>query len=71
MVSGPAAGFGPAASGGVELTTDGQGMATAEIVQRSPQSGVTEVSVQLYGRREFAGIRVVSAGKHNDEGHVG
>ncbi len=47
VISGPAAGFGPAASGGVELTTDGQGMATAEIVQRSPQSGVTEVSVQL------------------------
>jgi len=47
VVAGPAAGFGPGLAGGVELTTNAQGLASAELVQGAAEAGVTQINVQL------------------------
>ena len=47
VVAGPTAGFGPALSGGVELTTNAEGQASAELTQGATDAGVTQVNVQL------------------------
>ena len=47
VAGGVEAGFGPSLSGGVELTTNDQGQAGAELTQSTPQPGATQVNVQL------------------------
>ncbi|MEX2139582.1 MAG: hypothetical protein WD894_09995 [Pirellulales bacterium] len=47
LAGGVEAGFGPAAAGGVELTTNEQGVASAELAARDATAGGTQVSVQL------------------------
>jgi uncharacterized repeat protein (TIGR01451 family) len=47
VAGGVAAGFGPSQSGGVELTTNDQGQAAADLVQSAPQPGVAQVNIRL------------------------
>jgi uncharacterized repeat protein (TIGR01451 family) len=47
LAGGTTAGFGPALSGGVELTTNEQGIATAELASSDASGGVSHLNVQL------------------------
>lgn len=47
VLDGPAAGFGPGGTANIEVLTDGQGLATAEMVQRQPAPGTNRIQIQV------------------------
>src|SRR6185369_8849810 len=47
VIGGPAAGFGPSRTTAVEVPTDAQGRACAEISQAQPINGANQVDVQV------------------------
>lgn len=47
VAGGPPAGFGPEFAGGVELTTNELGQASAELAQSAPAAGVSQINVDL------------------------
>jgi uncharacterized repeat protein (TIGR01451 family) len=61
VAGGPAAGFSPDGARFIELSTDAQGQASAEIIQQHPEAGTSAVAVQL-NRPAATGVEALTIG---------
>ncbi len=55
VAAGPAAGFAPGGEGAVEVVTNAQGEATAELLQQQPTAGANSVSIRVIRPAEQGG----------------